>query len=105
MKQFLAIIVIIPILVGSCKLSQSQLKERAKPAIIQYFQLKHPGIIVDTLNIIKVERVKEGWAAYKVYYAIKTTDTTNKKMQIRIQILPKANDFVLLTKDFDAIVK
>jgi hypothetical protein len=105
MKKSLTIIIVICCVLASCKLSQSQLKERAKPAIIQYFQTRHPGVVIDSLNIVKVEKINEGWAAYKAYYEIKTTDTTSKDLHITIRILPRANDFVLLTKDFNAIVK
>lgn len=103
MKQFFSIAVITALALISCKPSQTELREKAKMGIIDYFHEKYKGVTIDSLNVFKVEVINEGRAAYKAFYEKKTTEAANGGLHISISISPKANDYALLTKDFKVI--
>ena len=77
------------------------MREKAKQGIIEYFHQKYQGVIIDSLHVANVEPVRQGRVVYKAEYTIKTTDTSDKGMTIKIAI--NKNDVVYMDRNFHVV--
>lgn len=83
----------------SCELSRDRLKERARAGLISYFHQKHKDVWIDSLKVVRVEKINKGAAAYKALYQIQTADSTLPGILVDVA----TTDKVILTKDFQVI--
>jgi hypothetical protein len=100
MEKFFTLALLLFII--SCKsISESEMREKAKQGIIEYFHQKYQALIIDSLHVANVEPVRQGRVVYKAQYSIKTTDKSDKDVTIKIAI--NKNDVVYMDKNFHVI--
>jgi hypothetical protein len=100
MEKFFTLALLLFII--SCKsIPESEMREKAKQGIIEYFHQKYQGVIIDSLHVANVEPVRQGRVVYKAEYTIKTTDTSDKGVTIKIAI--NKNDVVYMDRNFHVV--
>jgi hypothetical protein len=101
MKKLLFFILIA---IASCQ-SQDKWRQQAKAGLIEDFHNRHKGVIIDSVEVLNVEKINRGSAVYNAAYRIKTTDTSKNGIKISIDFSTSETSEAIFDKNFKVIDK